>query len=409
MGNIFKKFEKQVIRPVAHGIKHVGHQLEQNAIRPVAHGMRNVGHAVEKRSMRPIARRMKHVGHQLEQEVRGPAKSLLPIAAAVVGNMLGGPAVGTAAGALARAGVNRHHGSFGKNLFQGAGIGLTTSLGMNALGSGFGGLGKGLGGLGGLGQLASNLGLPFMGPQMMGGPQQQEMSPMGGLLDNLSDLLSSNQSDNLLMGAALAGSLLGKNNEAPPQKSIEDLMMEAGYGPKAKILRAREKGPGKRLRQRTGPGDTQFFEEINPELEYYYEDQPQAYAEGGYVDGDDSGISDKVPIKLKPGAFVLNGMDLSLAGDGNSIAGAKMWKKFADKHDSGFYRAYHSGGLIDAKVSPGELILEPNEVTAIGRGSNKRGSQIIEKTRRNLRKHKGVEKIVLPKTKPLERYMGGRK
>ncbi len=45
----------------------------------------------------------------------------------------------------------------------------------------------------------------------------------------------------------------------------------------------------------------------------------------------------------------------------------------------------------------------------LGKGDNKKGAKIIDKTRKNLRNHKGVKSILPPKSKNIELYIKGEK
>jgi hypothetical protein len=81
-------------------------------------------------------------------------------------------------------------------------------------------------------------------------------------------------------------------------------------------------------------------------------------------------------------------------------------------HKGSHYVQGAGGGqddLIDAKLADGEYVLDAEIVASLGDGSNKRGAEILDKWRKNIRKHKRSASIdgIPPKAKsPLE-YMKG--
>jgi hypothetical protein len=64
--------------------------------------------------------------------------------------------------------------------------------------------------------------------------------------------------------------------------------------------------------------------------------------------------------------------------------------------------------LIDARISPGEYIIDASTVSDFGDGNNEAGAKKLDKFRENIRKHKRGGKISLPpKAKSLEFYLRG--
>ena len=81
-------------------------------------------------------------------------------------------------------------------------------------------------------------------------------------------------------------------------------------------------------------------------------------------------------------------------------------------HKGSHYVQGAGGGqddLIDAKLADGEYVFDAEIVASLGDGSNKRGAEILDDWRENIRKHKRSASIkgIPPKAKsPLE-YMKG--
>jgi len=93
----------------------------------------------------------------------------------------------------------------------------------------------------------------------------------------------------------------------------------------------------------------------------------------------------------------------------NSIAyGKKKKKRYAE---GGLTAAVPDGrsDAIDAKVSPGEYVMDAETVSMLGNGSNDAGAQQLDRMRENLRRHKGsalAQGMMSPDALPPEAYMG---
>lgn len=137
---------------------------------------------------------------------------------------------------------------------------------------------------------------------------------------------------------------------------------------------------------------------------------PEGYASGGYVEdyyrGKNGGQSDKRLVKVRPKSYIVNSTTVSLAGDGNSENGAKMIKDWAKSFQNGHFFNEDNSRVMKAYVSDGELKLRPEEVMGIGNGDINNGVKIIKKMENRLRKHKGVNKFLPPKSKSLDIYAG---
>ncbi len=402
-------------------------------------------------------RKLAHKFKTSKNPVVSTLRKAIPIAAGIAGHVIGGPP-----GAAIGAGIGKGlvgNGNFLDNVAKGAVVGGASSLGANFLGGatgmdslvggqGIGGVSFG-GGPGGFASLGSGVGNTvgngisgFFGGGAMG-PMGQGMggagSGMGGMgavpgrTGAMGSLLNvgkeagpgifSQVVNGLggpvqagLLTAGLIGGLGSRTRVSKEQKKLQ----QEGYNDIANIpiadmsaLRS-HKWPDeyqyrkpKPLRRRYIPsvsGQEELypghFDEVNPELEYY--------AKGGYVRGKSGGQIDNRPKKIPKGSFVMNATDVSLLGDGNSENGARQLQEMEQKFlKSGLTRAPSIQNLFNAKVSDGEYIIRPEAVTKIGKGSNSKGAQILEYGRRKMRQHKGVKKILPPKSKPMVSYMRG--
>lgn len=384
-----------------------------------------------------------------------------PVVLAAVGQSIAGPAGAVIGGSIGGA-LQRSKGrSLGEKMKRGARIGWVTGTtlgGVNGAmnGGGFKGFGSGMmrgsgldsvgklmngssmgdsglfrGGYGGIGgpspAAAASKMMPhigntlsparsaaFNGLENVGSLNQAESPGILGTLGNLGNSVfgglgkfgGGGMGTGLLMSASLAGKFLGK--EKNPQATEEQRMLQEmekfnrgpSYGNRPY---RRPKGlrriPSEHHHQLTeedinaGKGFTphEYFEEANPETEYY--------ASGGYVRGNSSGQADDVRTSIPPGAFVMNGMDVSLLGDGNSDRGAHLLQHTQEEAERAGFHRNTSGKNVNVRLSDGEFVLNPGTVDYLG------GPKKVSKLRSNLRKHKGVSKILLPKTKSLSEYL----
>lgn len=383
------------------------------------------------------------------------ARKALPILGSVIGSAIGGPGGAVAGGAL---GKSLAHKNPLKGAAQGAIMGGVYGLAAPAIGNAMGisstsGIGNalslsgtpglhrlGLEGLAGMG--AGHAAIAGAGAnQVMNRPEEapKEMPQEEGLWGSLKGL-GKDASD--LVGGPLNLGLLGltgmgmyqgskKKKGQDHEQSIREKMGEEGiediHKPWAPIRKEkmiyREPPAGYR------PG-------IDPQWKYYMTIDPDTgqdlyaakggYIEGeghdgneyaalgGYIHGDTSAQADDIDMTLQDGDYIMNGTDVSLLGDGNSLAGANALKQFEADIDhlpapKRFDRKASGGqaGGIPAKVSAGEYRIPAEKVAKLGGGNPKKGAKKLDTLRKNLRKHKGVKKILPPKSKPVQSYMKG--
>lgn len=96
---------------------------------------------------------------------------------------------------------------------------------------------------------------------------------------------------------------------------------------------------------------------------------------------------------------------------GNVMASPLMAASGGDVEHKGSHYVQGAGGgqddLIDAKLADGEYVFDAEIVSALGDGSNKRGAEILDKWREQIRKHKRSASIkgIPPKAKSPLAYM----
>lgn len=381
-----------------------------------------------------------------------PMQKIIPIVAGAVGQIVGGPG-----GAAIGSGVGRaitHRQNIAKSLLQGGLKGGAIGAGASMLGGlagspmlmggqGFQGIGMGgpnpqngmMGtvfgnGPGSMAQGLGNFGGSLLGRGAQSSPGEEALyqnnqpgglnslisgGGSGGILSSLGGPLGLG-----LLGAGIAGTLKGRERVTPAareqeRQQIQDVrnlpineLSSTNYdrwGPQYQPKRV------KPLKRKFNPNfnpledkEHEYFEETNPEVEYY--------AQGGYVYGPDGGQLDNRNRRIPEGSYVMNATDVSLLGDGNSNKGAKeliemernLFRSGLSKAPS-LTRGYEQRHSIPAKLSDGEYVIEPQYVTAIGNGNNSLGAKKLNNARKALRKQKGVKSILPPKSKPMTSYM----
>jgi len=372
-------------------------------------------------------------------------KKVLPVIGSIGGTLLGGPLTSALGGALGGA-LGAKKGGRGMGALMGAGMslpisflmkgaGLTGQGGgfMSSLGNMFGGGGNGDGEMRSVGQaydgmpsgnerygmpgdqgggFMSSLGNMFGGgsqnstwmparydnygiPRMQTQPQEEPTMMQNIMRDPLKAAL---------LATSIAGSL-GRRERTQPETgpTMHDMMQrnhQMQQGAPARRVRPLRRGavPAHAGHRPGIDPEHIFFDEVNPETEYY--------AKGGYVQGNAGGQDDDVPMKIPENSFVMDATTVSLLGDGNSANGAKKLKDIEDRFmKSGITRDYGNSHHVNARVSGGEYIYHPHAVEAIGGGDNAKGAKVLDKMRKQIRKEKGLKTFLPPKTKKLSNYI----
>lgn len=354
-------------------------------------------------------------------------RNALPAIGAIGGSLIGGP-IGGAVG-----------GAFGGSLRGGTHL-LDHSLGAGALGA-LGGYA--LGGLDGMGGLTGAGAGAGMGPGagggassgLMGGGGMGSLFGSGGLLNSLiggggglGTLLNTG-----LLAASVGGAVKAKKRKDPNESETLQDAIDRSKGKRPATGSAdwdrnlRRRGELKQPPKEYRGTNWNYFpspeeqedqlrrvnEEIAqemPQMQQRRDPLPEAYARGGlvkdYYRGKNGGQSDKRLVKVRPKSYIVNATTVSLAGDGNSENGAKIIKDWARSFQNGHFSNESSGKVVKAYVSDGELKLRPEEVMGIGNGDINNGVKVIKKMENKLRKHKGVNKFLPPKSKSLDTYAG---
>ena len=117
------------------------------------------------------------------------------------------------------------------------------------------------------------------------------------------------------------------------------------------------------------------------------------------------GRTDKLPMKVKAGSYVLPADIPSALGQGNTMAGGEILKKMFNSGPYGMAtmkghgrpripkRGFQEGGdvegddHVDIVAAGGEYILPPEVVQDIGHGSMKAGHDVLDKFVLKVRKH----------------------
>lgn len=373
-----------------------------------------------------FGRILKKAFHPIQQVLHSKiVKSILPLVGSIAGAVVGGPAGGALGGAVGRAITRRDN--VGKNLLKGGLLGGAVGFGGQMLG-GMGGAASGGGGLGSIfGRGAAGIGGRLAGMGAMGGAAGAlggagAAAGGGGILSGLMGSLGGPLNAGLL-GASLAGMLgrkerVGRDQIRQEQQDVNSIRNLPTYD--MSVANPQKWGPEDQYRK-VKPHRRKYIKPpenyvagVDPEFDIFPEENEeiQYYREGGYVHGHDGGQSDKIPVKLRPHSYVMDATTVSLLGDGNSLKGKKIIEKELEKkfsksnfEKSGIIRNPKESKKISAYVSSGEHIVKPEIVINLGKGSVAKGVKILDKTRDNLRKHKGVKTFLPPKSKKLTEYM----
>lgn len=374
-------------------------------------------------------------------------KGIARVAGAVIGSVFGGPIGAAIGGGLA---TKFTGGSWGESLGTGALSGLG-AMAAPAIGgfaqSNFPGLSAGIGqatrGILGqnIGGALSNLFSPAIGGGIMspygvvGANTVGKMLPASAFGQNLGNVgiqaagrTGGGFLGNILgMGGGSGGGIMGGVGNMLPLIG-SGLLMAKGHREEQRGLRdyqraleereQKEKAENESMRERMGfnaklkPVEPYRRRQVVPNItreEFLRGVEPlyfENYAEGGAIRGYGKGQQDNIPKNIKENSYILDASTVSDIGDGSSNAGIRELNHFVDHFPSYKGRQESKGGYIQAMVSNDEYAIPPERVTAIGHGSNKRGSQILKKLVTEIRKQKRTSGNRLPpKAKPIGGYL----
>lgn len=362
---------------------------------------------------------VREIAKPIVKNLPKPIRNALPAIGAIGGSLIGGPWVGGmlggALGGAARGGKHPMDRALG-----GSALGGLSSLALGGLGGG------GLGGLGGAAPGAAGAGGAGAG---LGGGLFGSTGLMNSLIGGgggLGTLLNTG-----LLATSIGGAIKAKRKKNPRESETLQDAIDRSKGRRTSSADwnrpLRERGQIKQHPEGYRGTNWNYFptpeeqeeqlrrvnEEIAQEIppqRRQNEEVPEGYARGGYVkdyyDGQEGGQSDRRLVKVRPKSYIVNSTTVSLAGDGNSKNGAKLIKNWAKSFQNGHFFNEDNRNVLKAYVSDGELKLQPEEVMAIGEGDINNGVRVIKKMERRMRKHKGVNKFLPPKSKPLDVYAG---
>ena len=227
---------------------------------------------------------------------------------------------------------------------------------------------------------------PPQGPSQGGGPSA--MDALGGL-----------------GGAGGVGALLWALNRGrgrPPTLPVQPRVGGRFASPDPNYVPRPKYRSGPRL-----PGKEQFA--AGGDVPWYTRQQARSVMRDGLIGGNTPGRSDRLPMNVAAGSYVIPADVVSGMGQGNSKAGAdilgRMFKAgplgmSMGKVRSSRPRGFADGGGADDDVpiaiSDGEYLISPESVAELGGGDMDRGHTIIDKFVKNVRSHTIKELKRLP-------------
>ncbi len=365
-------------------------------------------------------------GHKIEHAARPIVKTALPIVGSLVGTALGGPMGSVLGGSLGGALSSKRHPL--DHALGGALVGLGHSIispsvakGLNlnpdslmARGMGMSAptWGEQLGGLGsmlGIGQSAAESGglsgLSGLGINQAATETANQATGMGGLMKGLG---LRDAMDAALMATSITGMMKSKSKMPKESETEADVMKRISTANMPHNVYKAPK-PYNRKMNRIPEG---FDYLTDPNFEHFENNviPESAYAKGGSVEGDYvkgkyGGQTDNIYTDIPGGSYVWDATTLSLLGDGNSDNGNEKVKELEEHFmKTGIHRVQPKMKMVKAAVSTGERISPPWLTTAIGGGDPNKGSDMLDKMRKNLRKQKGVKPFLPPKSKHILTY-----
>lgn len=319
--------------------------------------------------------------------------TLGPGVTSFLGNALGGGGAGALEGGIGGAAGSRASSEIGRNILMGA-----SSAGAGGAAGG-GGIGSTLGGLfgGGAGSAAgAGLGGLVSAPTLA-------LGALGLMSIQSSKRRAAKERENYNRElAGIESGLLNRDPTAGDRREVapfdEDYIPYTGnYSP---------------FEAHT---PHQFFREVNPPVRYLAEGGSVSPRNPRYFEGEGGGQDDDIPTEAEEGGFYLPADVMSDLGDGNSRRGAlnvsdylgSLPRSTSMGASQSTPMGHKKGGRaarIPAMVSAGEYYIPPQDVSKLGKGSNKHGTSMLEKFMKNVRSHKATKNHP-PKAKSVSQYM----
>lgn len=123
---------------------------------------------------------------------------------------------------------------------------------------------------------------------------------------------------------------------------------------------------------------------------------------GGFLNSDVAGRTDLLPMRVPEGSHILPADVVSGLGQGNSVAGAAMFKELFDHYAPALPEAKAKGGRTHTEGAPsivaagGEYVVPPNVVLGFGGGNQKAGHDALDEMILNIRKFTAARLRKLP-------------
>lgn len=349
-------------------------------------------------------------------------KSVVRVGATVAGAMLGGP-LGGGLGNMVGRGLTGQ--GFGMDMLKAGAMNGLYSFGagaaMNGLGMSAGALGAnaGTGSSLGLGSgvaskaapvIQGSTGLPYQfGSTAAKTGLGAGVNSSPGILGSSGGFLGLGEtaSKYLLPGAMLAGgAMLAQRGQKDEMKDYNKLRDEQNQKMRANLGSLNDPLEEKVYYPRpfvnTSGGVPTMYKKGG---------QIQAYKKGGKIQsesyqGDAKGQDDTLKKTRKEGDWIWTATDVGHLGDGNTKAGFKEIRKFENKIKKNMLHpdilknpGLAHGGTprkVPCALSDGEHSTDLHLVSALGEGSNEKGSKILRDIRKELRHHKISNGLGLP-------------
>ena len=131
-------------------------------------------------------------------------------------------------------------------------------------------------------------------------------------------------------------------------------------------------------------------------------------SQGALIQGPGGGQDDEIPALVPADSYIIDASTTSMLGDGTTQRGAEVLRKFEKM--IGKRKTSKSGkesySVQPVYLSDGEYKIAPQTVKALGRGNIDRGSKILKKMVKNIRKQKSRNGSGLPpKALPITSYL----
>lgn len=106
----------------------------------------------------------------------------------------------------------------------------------------------------------------------------------------------------------------------------------------------------------------------------------------GLISSPTAGRTDKIPMSVPGGSYVIPADVVSALGQGNSMSGGHaLHRAFRMEHRTKIHH-FASGGRTDIVVSGGEFIVPPDKVSEVGDGDMNKGHDILDQMVRHVRR-----------------------